>query len=548
MAEATKAAPRKLAGSIFIAAGIFLSRISGLIRERVMAHYFGNSPALGAFRAAYRIPNALQNLLGEGVLSASFIPVYSRLLAEKRDEEAGRVAGVVASFLAAGTAVIVAIGVLAAPLLVDVIAIGFEGEVRALTILLVRILFPAMGLLVLAAWCLGVLNSHRRFFISYVAPVLMNVAMIGALVAGALAHYRGSDLVVALTWGVVAGAVLQLGIQLPFVFRTARSLSFGFDSVLAPVRTVFRNLLPVTVSRGVVQISAIVDSMIASILGTTAVSALGFAQTIYMLPISLFGMSIAAAELPEMSSEVGSEEEVKTAIRKRVVSASRRVAFFMIPSAVAFVALGDRIVAILYQTGKFGASDTRYVWYILAGSTVGLLAVTLSRIFVSAFNAMHDTRTPLKFAVARVAFGATAAYLLAVPLRPQLVAFLTEVLRLPRPGFADDAISMGAIGLTIGSGFAGWIEFLLLRRALARKIGTFVVGPTFFLKMWTAALIAAAVAVAVNLSLGRLGIAFLEHPIPKGILVLGIYGLSVLGVAAGLRVEEVSAVKRLLRR
>src|SRR5512138_3239227 len=144
-----------------VASGIFLSRLAGLVRESVFAHYFGNSDAADAFRAAFRIPNFLQNLFGEGVLSASFIPVYAQLLARKEDKEAGRVAGAVLAILALVT------GVLATPLLIDAIAPGFEGAKRELAIRVVRILFPGAGLLVLSAWCLGILNSHRNFLLAY---------------------------------------------------------------------------------------------------------------------------------------------------------------------------------------------------------------------------------------------------------------------------------------------------------------------------------------------------------------------------------------------
>jgi putative peptidoglycan lipid II flippase len=144
----------------------------------VFAHFFGNSDAADAFKAAFRIPNFLQNMFGEGVLSASFIPVYASLLARKEDEEARRTAGAVAAILALTTSLIVLLGVLTTPYLIDAIAGGFSGEKRELTIRLVRILFPSAGLLVFSAWCLGVLNSHRRFFLSYAAPVVWNAAMI----------------------------------------------------------------------------------------------------------------------------------------------------------------------------------------------------------------------------------------------------------------------------------------------------------------------------------------------------------------------------------
>src|ERR1700752_3913590 len=169
--------------ALLVAAGILLSRLAGLIRERVFAHYFGNSDAADVFKAAFRIPNFLQNLFGEGVLSASFIPVYANLLAREDKEEARKTAGAVAALLALSTSLLVLLGVLAAPWLIEAIAPGFHGEKRELTILLVRILFPGAGLLVASAWCLGVLNRHRKFFLSYTEPVLWNLAMIAGMLA-----------------------------------------------------------------------------------------------------------------------------------------------------------------------------------------------------------------------------------------------------------------------------------------------------------------------------------------------------------------------------
>src|SRR6202162_6260059 len=166
-----------------VAAGILLSRIIGLVRLRIFSHYFGlRSDAADAFNAAFRIPNFLQNLFGEGVLSASFIPVYARLLAEGDEEEAGKVAGAVAALLALAVSLLCLAGVGLAPWLIDVIAPGFSGEKRELTITLVRIFFPGAGLLALSAWCLGVLNSHRRFLLSYTAPVMWAAAMLASLV------------------------------------------------------------------------------------------------------------------------------------------------------------------------------------------------------------------------------------------------------------------------------------------------------------------------------------------------------------------------------
>ena len=469
--------------AFLVAAGIFLSRLAGLVRESVFAHFFGNSFAADAFRAALRIPNFLQNLFGEGVLSASFIPVYAKLIAQGEEKESGRVAGAVFSLLALVTSVLVLSGVLATPYLIDAIAPGFKGETRLLTIQLVRILFPGVGLLVLSAWCLGILNSHRKFFLSYASPVVWNIAMIVALAS----FGRGSQLgrlAVITAWASVIGSAIQFLVQLPVVLSLARSLRFGLTRLGANVHTVIRNFGPVFLSRGVVQLSAYVDAFLASWLPTGAVAALSYAQTLYLLPISLFGMSVSVAELPAMSSALGNEEEVAATLRRRITSSTGRIAFFVVPSAVGFLALGDVIAGAIYQTGRFTHADSVYVWAILAGSAVGLVASTVGRLYSSAYYALRDTRTPLKFAVVRVSLTTALGYAAALPL--------------PRALGIDPR--WGVAGLTSSAGFAAWIEFLLLRSRMRRRIGRMETSAVYFLKLWVAALAAAAVAWAIRLA------------------------------------------------
>src|SRR6185437_9680547 len=200
-----------------VGAGILISRVVGLIRQRIFAHYFGGHSAEGdAFSAAFRIPNFLQNVFGEGALSASFIPVYAKLLAQGDEKEAARVANAIFSILALVTAVIVLLGVFATPYIVTLIAASFDPGTRELTTQLIRIFFPGAALLVLSAWCLGVLNSHHRFFISYTAPVAWNVAIIAALVMFGN-HMDLSSLAVYAAWGSVIGSALQFAVQLPTV-------------------------------------------------------------------------------------------------------------------------------------------------------------------------------------------------------------------------------------------------------------------------------------------------------------------------------------------
>jgi putative peptidoglycan lipid II flippase len=498
-----------------VAAGILLSRLVGLVRNRVFAHYFGTSDAADAFNAAFKIPNFLQNLFGEGVLSASFIPVYSRLSARGEEKQARRVAGAIFSLLALATSLLVLIGVLITPALIAVIAPGFEGEKREITIRLVRILFPGAGLLVLSAWCLGVLNSHGRFLLSYSAPVLWNLAIIATLI-GFGGGVRGYGLAEYAAWGSVAGSALQFGVQLPVVLRLLHGLRLTLDHGSEAVRTVMRNFVPVFIGRGVVQISAYVDTVLASLLPTGAVAALSYAQVLYTLPVSLFGMSVSAAELPAMSSSTGEGSELAAQLRARLDRGLRQIAFFVVPSAIAFLALGDVIVGALYQSGEFTRDKTVYVWGILAGSAVGLLASTLGRLYASTFYALQDTSTPLRFAITRVVLTIGLGYLFAIPL----------------PGQLGLDSRWGAAGLTVSAGLAGWVEFILLRRALNRRIGPTGIPSPLIARLWGGAAAASIAGAVVKLALEA------QHPLVVALFSLGMYGVAYFAITAELGVPE----------
>ncbi|MDI3254303.1 MAG: murein biosynthesis integral membrane protein MurJ [Bacillota bacterium] len=513
------------AAAVAVASGILFSRVIGLVRERVFAHYFGTSAAADAFRAAFRIPNFLQNLFGEGVLSASFIPVYARLRAEGRHEEASRLAEAIFALLFLVTSVLVGAGISAAPWLIDAIAPGFHGETRLLTIRLVQVLFPGAALLVFSAWCLGILNSHRKFFLSYAAPVVWNLAIIAVLVWKG-GNQTESRLAVTAAIGSVVGSGLQFLIQLPRVMRFLWPLRAHLQLGSEQVRAVTRSFTPVFFSRGVVQISAYVDSLLASFLPQGAVAVLSYAQTLSLLPVSLFGMAVSAAELPAMSSELGTEEEVASALRKRLAAGLQNISFFVVPSAVAFLALGDMIVSIIYRSGRFHGSDVTVVWRVLAGSAVGLLASTSGRLYSSAFYALRNTRTPLYFALIRVALTVALGYCCALPL-PRMLGI--------------DRL-WGVAGLTFSAGIAGWVEFMLLRHALHRRIGKAPFSWVRLAKLWMAAALAAAIAYGVK----QIFSAQRTLVLAPGVLV--VYALCYLTLTMMLGVALPTRLKRLLRR
>jgi len=510
-------------GAVLVGMGIFLSRIAGLIRERAFAHYFGNSDAGDAFKAALKIPNFLQNLFGEGVLSASFIPVYAGLLAREHNEhqenpeyhlEAAEVASAVGSLMFLLTSALVIIGVVLTPFLIDTVAPGFHGEKRLLTIKLVQIFFPGTGFLVMSAWCLGILNSHRRFFLSYVAPVVWNFAIIVALVLYGKNNTQ-TNLAVITAWGLVIGSFLQFAIQVPTTLKLLKHFKPNLQTKSLHVQIVLKNFFPSLISRGVVQLSAYIDNILASLLASGAVSTLAYAQALYTLPISLFGMSISASELPEMSSYIGSPEEVHTKLRNRLQQALEKVAFFIVPSVAAFVFLGDVMVAALYQTGEFGIDQTFIVWLVLIGSSVGLLASTMGRLYSSTFFSLKDTKTTLNFAIVRVILTTVLGY---------LFSFVIIPIFWPNNLYAT-------VGLTASAGMAGWIEFALLRHKLNNKIGKTGITIIYQAKLWFSAFIGAL------LGLGLKVYVHYPHPIIRAFVVFAVYGVAYFIITSFLKVD-----------
>ncbi len=526
------------AASLLIATGILLSRIVGLIRERVVATYFGTGLHADVFSAGLRMPNVLQNLLGEGTLSASFIPVYSELLGQGRTKEAGRVAGAMFGLLLGIAGIISLLGVLLAPVLVTVFTPGFEGQRRELMIAIVRIIFPMTGVLVLSAWALGILNSHRKFFIPYFAPVLWNAAIIAALV-GFNGRVSLDGLLMAAAWGALVGGFLQFGIQLPWVLRLDREVRINTGRAEPAFREAVRNAGPAIMGRGVVQLSTYVDMVLGSLLAIGALARIRYAQTLYVLPVSLFGMSIAAAELPELARERSNAIE---ALRERATAAARRVSFFVVPSFVAFVVLGQVIVAGIYRAGEFGAADVTVVWLTLAAYSMGLLASTSTRIYQSAFFALRDTKTPARVAGVRVLAAAAFGSVLMIQFEPITIGSMT----VPAGIFGNVRIAglpLGPVGLALGAAAGAWIEWAFLYRGLQRRIGTVGAGGGQLARMFGAALAAAGIGYGIRIVAAGL------HPIPMAALVVAAFGIVYFATARALGLSEARVVMdSLLRR
>ena len=462
----------------------------------MFAHYFGNGAAADAFRAALRIPNALRNLLGEGTLSASFIPVYASL--EQKDKPAARaLAGAVLGLLLLASGILAVIGIAFAPAITAAVAQGFDGPRRELTTVLVRILFPMTGLMVVSAWCLGILNTHRRFFLPYAAPALWNVAGIAAMV-GAAAWVKGEGLYglsLALAWGTVAGSLLQIAIQLPTCWRLLGGIPLRVSLAPEGVRHVIVAWLPLVLGAGVAQLSGLVDTFLGSFTGEGGLASLGYAQLVQVLPISLFGVAVTAVALPDLARDAISET-ANEQLRARIATGFRRIAYFVLPAAFAFAAFGPQIVGALFQTGRFDADDTMLVGGVLAAYGIGLLGQSTVKLFASGFYAMRDTRTPVRIAIASLVISGVLSWL-----------FMRR---------------LGPAGIALGSSIGGTFNTVLHLYDLDKRIGTILQTADWRI----VGLVVVAALIAVLLGTGTDYLAVGWRPIPRAIAVLGIFGVA----------------------
>ncbi len=457
-----------------------------MVREAVVASLAGVSALSDVIAVAFRAPNALQNLLGDQALSASFITTYSRLLAADRRRDAGALAGAIFGLLFAVVAGVSLLGVVLAPWLVRVLAPGFAGDAQLvaagaavtdrldLTVRAVRITFPMVSLITLSAWCLGVLNSHRRFLLPYVAPCFWNASVIAALwfvgaqVAGAEAD-RVEELALAACWGGLLGGLLQFGVQLPTVLRVTEGLRPSFRLQAPGVRRTLRALGPAVAGRGVVQLGAYLDVWLASFLTVGAATAIGLGQRLYLLPISLFGVSVAAAELPELSRIEGDRVERSESAARRTESSLALMSFLVAPTFVGYVALGFGIVGVVYRRGAFDLADNWLVFLVLVAYSFGLLASSASRLLQSVFFSLGDTRNPAVVAAIRLAvsFGLGAALIIWFD-RVSVAEVVPAGWLDPADRAAAAALGLGAVGLALGSMVGSWLEIALLIGGLRR--------------------------------------------------------------------------------
>jgi len=428
-----------------VGAATMVSRVFGLARDMVIAAFFGASWMTDAFWVAFRIPNMLRRLLGEGSLTVSFVPVFTEYLEKKTKEQALELAYNAITLLSIILAVISVLGIILSPLIVGLIAPGFISEPKqfALAVFLNRLMFPYIFFIALVALCMGILNSFRHFTAPALSPVLLNIAMIGA--AFFLRPFFAEP-ITSLAIGVLIGGVLQLAMQWPFLRKFGVKLKFRFNPKHPGIKQIGVLMIPAILGAGVSTINVFVGTILASLLPGGSVTYLFYADRIMELPLGIFAIAIGTATLPSFSKHVaaGNMDELKSGISFSL----RLMLFLTIPAMAALMALNLPIISVLFQRGAFDVTAAVYTGQALFCYALGLWAFSVLRVFVSSFYSLQDSKWPMKAAVIALIVNVVASLILMYPLKHN--------------------------GIALASSIAATVNVLVLTIVLKRKIGKFL--------------------------------------------------------------------------
>ncbi|OHE18668.1 MAG: murein biosynthesis integral membrane protein MurJ [Syntrophobacterales bacterium GWC2_56_13] len=468
-------APHSESSRVVRAAGIvgiatMLSRIFGFLRDMVVAGFFGAGLTTDAFFVAFRIPNLLRRLLAEGSLTVSFVPVFTEYLRNKTREEALELANITFTALSIILAVVSLSGVLFSPLIVTIMAPGFvKTPVQyELAVFLTRLMFPYIFLISLVALCMGILNSLRHFAAPALSPVALNLTMILAALT-----LRGffREPIFALAVGVMAGGILQLAIQWPFLVKMGVRLKPDFHFRHPGVRRIGMLMLPATFGAAIYQINVFIGTILASLLPTGSVSYLYYADRIVELPLGVFAIAVGTATLPSFSEQValGKMEELK----RTIAFSLRLILFITIPATVALIALRVPIIFVLFQRGAFDAQAALLTAQALLFYSVGLWAFSVIRIIVAAFYSLQDTKAPMKAAIVALVVNIAFSVALMFPLKHGGIALATSIASVVnvgmlwvilkrRIGTMLDGEFYRSVGKTVLASLAMWGVILLI--------------------------------------------------------------------------------------
>ena len=442
------------------------SRITGLVRELLMAATFGASALTDAFNVAFRIPNLLRRLFAEGAFSQAFVPVLAAAREQDGDDATRAMIGQIATVLAWALTVTCILGVLAAPVLVYAMAAGLKQSPEGFeaAVLMTRWMFPYIAFMSFVALAAGILNTWRRFAVPAATPVLLNVAMIGAALWGAPWFASiGIEPILAMAGGVLIGGCLQLGVQIPALARLGLLPRVGLNPFVAlsdegvrvgltpsalkaawnhpGTRRVTTLMLPALLGVSVAQLSLLINTQIASHLAVGSVSWLTYADRLMEFPTALLGVALGVVLLPQLAAAqaAGDTERYSGLLDWGL----RLVVLLAVPCAVALLTFAQPLVAVLYHYGRFGAADVQQTAGALMGYGAGLLGLIAIKVLAPGFYARQDIRTPVKIAVG--------------------VLVLTQLLNIALVPLLDHA------GLALAIGIGAMVNALFLLVGLIRR-------------------------------------------------------------------------------
>lgn len=431
-----------------VAGAVMLSRVLGLARELIFAGLFGAGRGMDAFLTAFRAPNLLRDLFAEGALSTAFVTVFSQKIATEGEQSAWKLASKVATLTTVFMSLLSILGVIFAAPLIGFLAPGFPVEKAALTIGLTRIMYPFILLVSLAALVMGMLNAVNRFTIPALASSFFNIGSIaGGIVFGWLIDpHFGERALVGLALGTLMGGLLQLGVQIPDLFRAGFRLVLDFDWRDPGIRRVLILMLPAVIAASAVQINVMVNSIFASYLGNGPISWLSYAFRLMQLPLGVFGVAVTTVTLPVVSraSALGDMDRFRSTLAK----AMRLAVFLTLPSAVGLIVLAQPIIALIYQRGKFLDADTLHTAEALQFYAIGLVGYSCIKVLSPAFYAINRKWTPMT------------------------VSFLSIGLNLVLNWLFIFRLGMGHRGLALSTAVAATVNFTLLYLFMTRVSGS----------------------------------------------------------------------------
>lgn len=535
----------KSAGIVSIA--VMFSRVLGLVREQIFAYYFGAGFLMDAYIVAFRIPNVLRDLFAEGALSAAFVKVFTDYQIKKGEPAAWRLASLVLNALAVVLSAITIIGILITPYALPLLVSGFSPEKIALAVTMTQIMFPFILLIALAAVAMGVLNTKGIFGVPASASTVFNIVSIifglgfafwlsgGGWLSSAndngIPDAAAQWAIIGMAVGTLIGGAAQFAMQLPSLFK----VGFRFSPILSftdeGVKQVMRLMAPAILGTSAVQINVLVNTMFVSDING-AQGWLNYAFRLMQFPIGVFGVAIGTASIPTLS-RMASSGNIKE-FRQTLASSLKLVFLLTLPSACGLIVLGEPIIRLIYERGKFHEGDTTMAAYALAGYSIGLTGYAAIKVLSPAFYALNDAKTPMIIAVCSIAVNALASYLFRDLLAPY---------------------NLGHVGVALATSSVALVNFfalaLIMRKRIAGIDGREITAS--FIKIAVASAVMSAVCYfSYNLLTNWLGAKTLIVKLVEAFVPIALGGIAFVFAAKILRVSEVNklfnALKRKLKR